>query len=291
MVSRKGTLLEKEVLRLFKLVGFEPEHSKKIESYEVDVFLEYKGFKIIVECKQYEKSSLSVRNLIHQWESKNKILKADRVLLVLVGSEITHKERSLAETYGIKIWNDEKLDTFLDKAIEHKDRIRAEILEDLGIKTDEVKTRQEEREERERKEQEEFARKQREEWKESERLAVEAKARQEERERKEKRATKKYEKEQREMRKESDRLDDRLDVEAKKKLEKTAIEHKKIKMEIEKKIKIKHGIYLSIGFVIAIYLGTRGGYGNEFIGIVFFVIFFWVWEHNRKKKIEEWKYK
>ena len=131
MVSRKGTLLEKEVLRLFKLVGFEPEHSKKIEGYEVDVFLEYKGFKIIVECKQYEKSSLSVRNLIHQWESKNKILKADRVLLVLVGSEITHKERSLAENYGIKIWNEEKLDTFLDKAIEHKDKIRAEILEDL----------------------------------------------------------------------------------------------------------------------------------------------------------------
>jgi len=173
MVSRKGTLLEKEVLRLFKLVGFEPEHSKKIEGYEVDVFLEYKGFKIIVECKQYEKSSLSVRNLIHQWESKNKILKADRVLLVLVGSEITHKERSLAENYGIKIWNEEKLDTFLDKAIEHKDKIRAEILEDLGIRSEEVKAREEEREKERKKELKRSDREYEERRLESQKLAIE----------------------------------------------------------------------------------------------------------------------
>ena len=74
MASRKGTLLERNVEQLLTLVGLKPELNKIYHGYEIDVFLRYDNYTVAFECKQYEKSSLTVRNLIHQWDSKNKEL-------------------------------------------------------------------------------------------------------------------------------------------------------------------------------------------------------------------------
>jgi Holliday junction resolvase len=65
MASKKGTLLEKNVERLLRLSGLSPERNVIINTYEIDVFVIYKNKRIAFECKQYEKSGLTVRNLIH----------------------------------------------------------------------------------------------------------------------------------------------------------------------------------------------------------------------------------
>ena len=71
MASRKGSLLEKNLEQLFKLTGFNPELNKFYKGYEIDVFLRIENKYVGIECKQYENSNLSVRNIIHQWDSKN----------------------------------------------------------------------------------------------------------------------------------------------------------------------------------------------------------------------------
>lgn len=97
MASRKGTLLERNVEQLLKLVGLKPELNKIYHGYEIDVFLRYDNRTIAFECKQYEKSSLTVRNLIHEWDSKNKELSLDKIVLVFFGVDLNHAEKELAK--------------------------------------------------------------------------------------------------------------------------------------------------------------------------------------------------
>lgn len=134
MVSRKGSLLEKNVEKMLKLSGFNPELNKIIKDYEIDIFLMHKGQKIAFECKQYERSSLVVRNLIHQWDSKNKELGFDRIILVLVGIDVQEKDYEFAKKYGIIIWDENKLTRLLDMAIEDKTKNKDKILRELNIK-------------------------------------------------------------------------------------------------------------------------------------------------------------
>ena len=136
MLSRKGSLLEKDVERLLKLAGFKPQLNKIYKGYEIDVFLSYTGTKIGFECKQYEKSSLSVRNLIHQWNSKNKEINLTKIVLVLMGCDISAKDRELARKYNITIWDEKKLNNLLDYAIEKKATAQDEIFKEIGVNLD-----------------------------------------------------------------------------------------------------------------------------------------------------------
>ena len=133
MGQRSGTLLERNVSRLFRLAGFNTQNNVFIEGYEIDVFVQVESYNIVIECKQYERSSLSVRNLIHQWESKNKIIKASKVLLVLVGCNITQKDYQLAQQFGITIWNEEWLEHLMDLVSTDKEKVKFEILASLNI--------------------------------------------------------------------------------------------------------------------------------------------------------------
>lgn len=114
MVSRKGTLLERSVGLILESSGFRPELNKIIGGYEIDVFLKHKGYKIAFECKQYERSNLAVRNLIHQWDSKSKEIGIDKVVLVITGSEISSKDYDLAKKYGIVILDESQVTNLLD---------------------------------------------------------------------------------------------------------------------------------------------------------------------------------
>ncbi len=134
-MKRSGSLLEKNVARLFRLGGFEPELNKKIDDYEIDVFLKYKSIKRGIECKQYERSSLAIRNLIHEWNSKNRELNFDKILLVLVGCKITDKDRNLARKYGITIWDTKKFNELFDEAIEKRGNIKNILLIEAGLGT------------------------------------------------------------------------------------------------------------------------------------------------------------
>jgi penicillin-binding protein-related factor A (putative recombinase) len=143
MASKKGTLLEKNVERLLRLSGLSPERNVIINTYEIDVFVIYKNKRIAFECKQYEKSGLTVRNLIHQWESKNRELELDKIVLVLVGCDISEKDYDLAKKYNITIWNEGTLDKLSEIAIEKKEDALKEVIEHTCLKIEEDTTRKE----------------------------------------------------------------------------------------------------------------------------------------------------
>lgn len=146
MISRKGTLLERNMKMIFDLIGFKTRQNIKLAGYEIDVYAVYDGIKIIVECKQYENSNLNVDNLIFQWSGKNKKIKADRVILALYGSKISNKQKKLARDEGIVIWSESDLNKFLDLATEEKEKARVQILDSLNITTEDVKKYREQRE-------------------------------------------------------------------------------------------------------------------------------------------------
>lgn len=131
MGSRKGSLLEKEVQSILESAGFETERNKFVKGYEVDIFAKVRDSNVIIECKQYEQSNLSVRNLIHEWKGKNKYIGADIIVLAIYGQKITDEEKKLAEENNLVIWDEKKLDSFLTM---NEDKYRDYILEELTSK-------------------------------------------------------------------------------------------------------------------------------------------------------------
>jgi len=133
VVLRRGSLLERDVARMFRLIGIEPQLNVRIDGYEIDVLVIYQGRKIAIECKQYEKSRPRVRNLIHEWHSKSKELGVHKVLLVIAGYRIREKDEELAKKYGITLWDEEKFDELFSEAIERREAARDKILLEIGI--------------------------------------------------------------------------------------------------------------------------------------------------------------
>ncbi|MEX0621818.1 MAG: hypothetical protein WD187_02410 [Candidatus Woykebacteria bacterium] len=140
--SRSGTLLERTVEQILRLVGLNPLLNQIREGYEIDVTFEYSGKKVAMECKQYERSTLAVRNLIHQWDSKNRELNFDKIVLVLIGSEISDKDYQLAKKYDISIWDESKLTSLLNEAIEGKTKVKDKVLEQIGLEVEKGEEKQ-----------------------------------------------------------------------------------------------------------------------------------------------------
>ena len=130
-------LLERNVKKILSSAGFDPRLRADLEGYEIDVYVEYKSERIIFECKQYERSSLTVRNLIHQWNGKQEELGVDRVVLVLVGVSVSEDDFELAEKRDIQIWRGEKVDSLLDDIVDGTTNLREKILLDLDLGSDE----------------------------------------------------------------------------------------------------------------------------------------------------------
>lgn len=141
MASKKGSLLEQNVANIFRSLGFHTETNVRKKGYEIDVFAKKGNFEIIVECKQYEKSSLTVRNLIHQWADKNSEIKADRVILVLYGINIKETDKSLALSRNIVLWDEKTLQRYMDLTIKNKEEALKRIIRELNLDTEDEKTR------------------------------------------------------------------------------------------------------------------------------------------------------
>lgn len=141
--NRKGVLLEGTVARIFSSAGFEVKRNAWVkgvhQSYEVDVIVRHNGLTIIVECKQYEKAKSTVRNWIHQWADKNRDIKADRVVLVIYGIEVSYEDGNLATDRGILIWDDHTVEDYSDAIAEGKN-IKDLIIKDLGLSNTESRT-------------------------------------------------------------------------------------------------------------------------------------------------------
>ncbi len=133
MVSKKGSLLEKSVADIFRSLGFHTETNVRKKGYEIDVLAKKGNFEIIVECKQYEKGSLTVRNLIHQWSDKNSVIKADRVLLVLYGINVKEADKDLARSRNIILWDEETLHRYMNLTMKNKEEALKRIIRDLNL--------------------------------------------------------------------------------------------------------------------------------------------------------------
>jgi len=108
--KRKGSHLEQKMAALFRRAGFNADTNVKIKSYEIDVFAYIGSYNIIVECKQYENSHLTIRNILHQWASKNnKYVKADRAVVAISGQKPSSEDYKVAGDLGIILLEDKHL--------------------------------------------------------------------------------------------------------------------------------------------------------------------------------------
>jgi len=130
-MKKQGSLLEENTAEVFERAGFDVKKNSRVKGYEIDVSATKYGRTIICECKQYEKADLTIRNLIHQWDSKNKEIKADKVILVLYGKNPNKDDISLAKKYDMVLWDygDIRRYSRIDK-----DKLIKEIFIDVGLK-------------------------------------------------------------------------------------------------------------------------------------------------------------
>lgn len=131
----RGKTLEKNVEYIFKTAGFETYTNQFVAKYEIDVVVKIGDRTIIVECKNYQSSSLTIRNLIHEWNSKNNIIKADKVILVLAGLNIKTDDYMLANDVNIEIWDENYLSDLFKMSLDPHN-LKKHILESIDLKPD-----------------------------------------------------------------------------------------------------------------------------------------------------------
>jgi Holliday junction resolvase len=110
MGNRQGTLLEKNVDKIFSTHGFITKRNFHLNGYEIDVYARRGKDTIIIQCKQYERSYINVKDLIHQWASKKNEVGASRMIIVIYGQNLTPVERQLAKRLDVTIWDEHDLD-------------------------------------------------------------------------------------------------------------------------------------------------------------------------------------
>lgn len=120
MARKSGSLLERNVSKILTNIGLKPELNKRVNGYEIDVFFTYQLKRIGIECKQRDKGSITVRNLIHEWHSKNSILKFDRIVIALYGVDPSASDRALAKKYGIYILDEDDVEKAMDESYHKK---------------------------------------------------------------------------------------------------------------------------------------------------------------------------
>ncbi|MFZ2863715.1 MAG: hypothetical protein WA440_03110 [Ignavibacteriaceae bacterium] len=126
-------MLEGLAETIFKAAGFDVQRNVCVMGYEIDLLVKFGDRTLLIECKQYEKSYLPVKNLIFQWKGKNEVLNADRVILIIYGVDISDEENNLANECGIQILGIKELNEFLS-IINDRERLCAEILKVVNLK-------------------------------------------------------------------------------------------------------------------------------------------------------------
>ncbi len=128
-----GDVLENNIEYIFKVGGFHTEKNIRLAKYEIDVLAKFGDRKIIIECKNYQNSHLVIRNLIHQWNSKNKIIKAGKIILVIYGVNIKNSDKELASKFNIEIWGkDEVIKLF--SLLMNPTQLREALLKAIDLK-------------------------------------------------------------------------------------------------------------------------------------------------------------
>jgi hypothetical protein len=129
----KGDILEKSIEFIFNSAGFETIRNTHIAKYEIDVLAKVGDRDIVLECKNYQNSSLVIRNLIHQWSSKNKIIKASKIILVIAGLKAKSTDHKLANDLDIEIWDDDVISELFNLTLKPTE-LRAKLITMIDFK-------------------------------------------------------------------------------------------------------------------------------------------------------------
>lgn len=129
----KGNALEKNVEFIFQSAGFSTQRNVKIAKYEIDVLAEIGVRNIVIECKNFQNSNLVIRNLIHQWNSKNELIKANKLILVLAGVKIKTSDIELANKFDIELWDENTLTEFFNLSLKPR-KLKEKLLEKIDFK-------------------------------------------------------------------------------------------------------------------------------------------------------------
>ena len=137
--KKKGSFLEWIIKRIFQTIGFYATNKDEINNNQIDVFVNYNDIKIVVECKQYEKNTPAVKNLIYEWNSKRTEMECDKALLILWGyPKIEQDELKLAKKLNVKLWNDPIIFSLFNLILSDINKAKNEILLNLEINNEEV---------------------------------------------------------------------------------------------------------------------------------------------------------
>jgi hypothetical protein len=129
----KGDALEKNVEFIFQSAGFETQRNIKLAKYEIDVLAKIGDRNVVIECKNYQSSNLTIRNLIHQWSSKNKIIKANKIIIVITGLNIKKSDHDLANKFDIELWNELDLTDLFNLSLKPTE-LRDQLLKKISFK-------------------------------------------------------------------------------------------------------------------------------------------------------------
>ncbi|MBT0812979.1 hypothetical protein KIH41_16955 [Litoribacter ruber] len=128
----KGDSLELAVEHIFRAAKFVTERNVMMATYEVDIKATVGDRTIVVECKNYQNSNLTVRNLIHQWSSKNQLIRAHKVILVLAGVSVSNADYDLAHSLDMEIWNQDVISELFTLSL-RPEELREKLLTKIAL--------------------------------------------------------------------------------------------------------------------------------------------------------------
>lgn len=129
----RGDSLEKAIEHIFNTAGFNTKRGTFITKYEIDVLAEIGDRKIIIECKNYQNSNLTIRNIIHQWNSKNEIIQAHKIILALAGLKIKESDYELANQFDIELWSQDDITELFTLSLKPNE-LRTKLIEKIDFK-------------------------------------------------------------------------------------------------------------------------------------------------------------
>ena len=118
-MSMQTEFFEKELARTLRMAGLKPKANLKIRGYDVGVYIQAKGSKIGFNCR-YCRDSKEVRAFLHEWASKKRDVGLDKIVLIIVGSDINYGVERLAKRHELTIWDSDVFEDLIKKASSRK---------------------------------------------------------------------------------------------------------------------------------------------------------------------------
>ena len=131
--KQRGDSLELAIEHIFSVAGFKTNRNVLIAKYEIDVLVEIGDRKLIIECKNYQNGNLTIRNIIHQWNSKNQIIKAHKIIIALAGLTIKESDYKLAAEFDIELWSQDDLSNLFNLSLK-PDELRKRLIEKIDLR-------------------------------------------------------------------------------------------------------------------------------------------------------------